>query len=93
MVNNIAQASVPSTSLQSNSSSNAVAGGGCVSVLFSGNTSGSSVIVSSNTFAQCTVTVSAINGVRVGNGMRLHALFCSQSIGCCLSHLLTQQQG
>lgn len=93
MVNNIAQASVPSTSLQSNSSSNAVAGGGCVSVLFSGNTSGSSVIISSNTFAQCTVTVSAINGVRVGNGMRLHVLFCSQSIGCCLSHLLTQQQG
>jgi len=71
MDNNIVLASVPKSALQYSSifgGGNAVAGGGCVSVLFSGNAMGSSVRVSGNTFLQCTVSISRNNGVYVGNG-------------------------
>jgi hypothetical protein len=79
MVNNTAQASVPTSALQykpfytSNTNSigggSAVAGGGCVSVVFSGNASGSIVHASDNTFLQCKVTLSGKNGVFNGNGV------------------------
>jgi len=65
---NKAWATVPTTSLQQNASRNAVSGGGCVSVLFYGNASGSLVLVSGNTFDQCVVDVSGIANVHVGNG-------------------------
>jgi len=75
MVNNTAQASVPTSAPQYHNVShfgalggNAVAGGGCVSVVFAGSTSGCSVLVSDNSFLQCTVTLSNSNGVFVGNG-------------------------
>jgi hypothetical protein len=67
MTGNSAQASIPAQSQQFSASQNAVAGGGCVSVLFSGNSSGSNVKFSGNTFLSCTVTV-GIN-VYVGNGI------------------------
>ena len=70
MVRNNAQASVPPSSLQASASSNAVAGGGCVSLVYSGNASGCSVRIDDNTFFQCTVTVPGSNGVKIGNGMR-----------------------
>jgi len=68
MVNNTAQASkAPSASRYDRNG--VVVGGGCVSVLFSGNASGSSVCVSDNTFFQCTAVVSGNNnGVMRGNG-------------------------
>jgi len=76
MVANTAQASVPTSAPQyqyipsyDTAGGIAVAGGGCVSVLFSGNASGPSVRVSDSTFLQCTVTLSLNNGVFVGNGM------------------------
>ena len=72
MVANSAQASVPTSSLQYNPSvggGNAVAGGGCVSVLFFGNASGSSVHVSQNNFLQCTVDVSFHHDVFFGSGV------------------------
>ncbi len=68
MVSNIARASVPATSIQSSASRNAVAGGGCVSVLFFGSSIGSSVRVSGNSFLQCQVDVSGGDNVAVGNG-------------------------
>jgi hypothetical protein len=70
MIENSAQAFVPSNSPQFNASRNAVAGGGCVSVLFAGNASGSNVVVSGSTFLQCAVAVAVGNNVIVGNGMR-----------------------
>ena len=48
-------------------SQNAVAGGGCLSILFRGNSSASSVVISGNSFVQCTVDVPSRN-IRVGNG-------------------------
>ena len=75
MGNNKAQASVPKSASQNNPldrgipGGSAVAGGGCVSVVFPGNASGCSVRVIDNAFVQCTVTVSHRNGVLVGNGM------------------------
>jgi hypothetical protein len=39
-----------------------------VSVLFRGNSSGSAVQVSGNSFRQCTVHVSSASNVLVGNG-------------------------
>jgi hypothetical protein len=74
MVNNTAQAVVPASAHQyyrifGIPSGNAVAGGGCVSVIFSGNVSGPSVLVTDSTFHQCTVTLSIKNGVSYGNGM------------------------
>ena len=69
MIENSAQAYVPTTSQQFSASQNAVAGGGCVSVLFAGNSSGSRVNVSGSTFLQCAATLSVGNNVSVGNGM------------------------
>ncbi len=68
MIENSAHASVLTKSPQYNASQSAVAGGGCVSVLFSGNASGSSVNVSGSKFLQCAVAVAAGNSVSVGNG-------------------------
>jgi hypothetical protein len=74
MGNNTAQAYVPTSAPQYQNlpifaGGNAVAGGGCVSVVFPGNASGCSVRVIDNAFLQCTVTVAYSNGVVVGNGM------------------------
>ena len=63
-----ARATVPTTSLQQSASKNALSGGGCISVLFYGNASGSVVVVSGNTFDQCVVDVSSTANVRLGNG-------------------------
>ena len=63
MADNKAVAVAP-TPLDSTSS---VAGGGCVSVLFRGNASGSIVRIFGSTFLQCTVDVSS--DIRRGNGM------------------------
>jgi hypothetical protein len=68
MESNKARATVPTTSLQQNASRNAVSGGGCISVLFYRNASGSALSVSGNTFEQCVVDVSFTDDVRVGNG-------------------------
>jgi hypothetical protein len=76
LIENSAQASVPTRSPQYNASQNAVAGGGCVSVLFSGNASGSSVNVSGSTFLQCAVAVAVGNSVSVGNGTGCRVLLC-----------------
>jgi hypothetical protein len=65
---NKARATVPTTSLQYTESRNAVSGGGCISVLFYGNATGSAVSVSGNTFEQCVVDVSRTYYVRLGNG-------------------------
>jgi hypothetical protein len=59
---------VPVESAQSSLSRNAVAGGGCVSVLFRGNSSGSAVQVNGNSFRRCTVHVSSASNALVGNG-------------------------
>jgi hypothetical protein len=76
MVNNTVQASVPTSAPQYKyiplfafGGGNAVAGGGCVSVVFSGNASSPIVHVSDSTFLQCKVAVSSSNGVIIGNGM------------------------
>jgi hypothetical protein len=69
MVRNNAKAAVPPTSPQLNASRNALAGGGCVSVLFFGNASGSSVRFIGNKFEQCTVDVSSGDNVDLGNGI------------------------
>ncbi len=71
MVSNNARAYVPLTSLQYGASKNALAGGGCVSILFFGNASHSSVHVSNNVFDQCLVDVSSGQNVIAGNGMSL----------------------
>jgi hypothetical protein len=69
-------AAVPDESAQSNLSKNSVAGGGCVSVLFRGNSSGSSVQVSGNSFRQCTVNISSASNALVGNGNLFFLLLC-----------------
>jgi hypothetical protein len=79
MTDTRADAFVPQSSLFpriSRSSSNAVAGGGCVSVLFRGNASGSSVHISGNSFVGCVVVVSSptVPGsgtILVGNGVSM----------------------
>ncbi len=68
LIENKAVAVVSAESSQNISSRNAVAGGGCVSVLFRGNSSSSSVRISDNSFLQCVVAVSSSNNIRVGNG-------------------------
>jgi hypothetical protein len=68
MAQSSAVAAVPVDSPQSSLSRNAVAGGGCVSVLFRGNSSGSTVQVSGNSFRQCTVHISSASNALVGNG-------------------------
>ena len=69
MVSNRANALVPIDSEQFQKSRNAVAGGGCVSVLFYGNASGSAVHISDNNFTECAVQVSDTGNVTVGNGV------------------------
>jgi hypothetical protein len=69
MINNVAVALVPQLSIQSSASKNAVAGGGCISVMFRGNASGPELRMSSNTFVECRVEVSGSNGIVVGNGV------------------------
>ena len=76
MGNNTAQAYVPASAPQYQNVStygvvggNAVAGGGCVSVVFPGNASGCSVRVIDNEFVQCTVSLAYSTGVHAGNGM------------------------
>ena len=69
MVSNRANALVPIDSGQSQKSRNAVAGGGCVSVLFYGNASGSAVHISDNSFTECAVQVLDTGKVTVGNGV------------------------
>jgi hypothetical protein len=77
MGHNTAQAYVPASAPQYQyfpqyadiAGGNAVAGGGCVSVVFPGNASGCSVSVIDNAFVQCSVSVSGSNGVYVGNGI------------------------
>jgi hypothetical protein len=66
MAENIARAHVPSSSAQ-NQSKSAVAGGGCLSVMFRGNASGAVVLVTGNMFVQCMVHVS--ESANVGNGV------------------------
>jgi hypothetical protein len=66
MVANTARGVVPHASKQHSLFSNAVAGGGCVSLLFSGNASGSTLHATNNTFDACEVHVS--DSVYVGNG-------------------------
>jgi hypothetical protein len=60
--------SVAAFAIQS-TTNNAVAGGGCVSVLFRGNSSASRVYISDNSFLQCTVDVSNSMNIRVANGI------------------------
>lgn len=75
MLANTVHAFVPKSSRQySVPTQSALAGGGCVSVLFSRNASGSNVHVSDNVFEECKVDVSAVDSdvtgnVAVGNGM------------------------
>jgi len=84
MIGNTAQAYVPTQSQQFSASRNAVAGGGCVSVLFSGNSSGANVKFSGSTFLSCTVTVGT--NVYVGNGMR-----CCCACVVIVVHFFTQR--
>lgn len=69
--NNVRAFLPPSSSLMRRSSSNSVSGGGCLSVLFRGNASGSAVYISGNTFEGCTVNVSGSDNIAVGNGVYL----------------------
>jgi hypothetical protein len=77
MVENSARALVPVQSLQYGKSQNAMAGGGCVSVLFRGNSSASMVLISNNSFLQCIVDIPSRMHIVVGNGSVLprHRLF------------------
>ena len=68
MNDNSALAAVPVESQQSGASRNAVAGGGCVSILFRGNSSASWMLISNNSFLHCTVDLSSSRGIFVGNG-------------------------
>jgi hypothetical protein len=76
MASNVARASVPYTSPQRNSSRNALAGGGCVSVLFFGNASGVLLHVVGNSFLRCQVVLSDNNDVAVGNGTPQFSPIC-----------------
>jgi hypothetical protein len=81
MVENSVVAVVPVDSPQYNASRNAVAGGGCVSIVFSGNSSSSTMHFSDNSFAHCTVDVSSRNrlgfgNIRNGNGN----VYCCSSV-------------
>jgi hypothetical protein len=76
MVENSVVALVPAGSSQSKASLNAVAGGGCVSVLFRGNSSASTVHFSDNSFAHCTVDVPSSQNIQIGNGIA----YCCASV-------------
>jgi hypothetical protein len=69
MTSNLARASVPLESLQQNASRNALAGGGCVSVLFFGSISDTAVRVVGSRFEKCEVAVSRDDNVAAGNGV------------------------
>jgi hypothetical protein len=68
MTDNTAVADVPMASPQSDLSRNAVAGGGCVSVLFRWNCSAFVLHMSGNSFLRCAVHVSRSRKIVVGNG-------------------------
>jgi hypothetical protein len=68
MTDNSAVADVPWRPRRVFQSRNAVAGGGCVSVLFRGNCSASTLRMSGNSFLRCAVDVSRSRNIRVGNG-------------------------
>ena len=68
LANNIAVAAVPSNSPNRGLSRNAVAGGGCVSLLFRGNSSASTLRIVNSSFLRCEVDVSNSSGIVVGNG-------------------------
>jgi hypothetical protein len=92
MVNNSAVAVVPNDSAQIEFSRNAVAGGGCLSVLFRGNSSASTLYIVGNSFSRCGVDVSRSRNVDVGNGI-LHpslVLFHSSVYFILKFHLLLQ---
>jgi hypothetical protein len=69
MADNGVVALVPLDSSQYSVSRNAVAGGGCMSLLFRGNSSSSTLNFNDNTFANCTVDVSNSSNIFVGNGI------------------------
>ncbi len=79
MTENSAVAAVPAASPQNRRSRNAVAGGGCVSVLFRGNSSASTLHISGNSFLRCAVHVS--RNIRVGNGT-VHSSKASVLVVC-----------
>jgi hypothetical protein len=68
LTDNSAVAVVPSDTPQSGLSRNAVAGGGCVSLLFRGNSSASTLRFINNSFVRCEVDVSSSKNITVGNG-------------------------
>jgi hypothetical protein len=86
MVENSALAAVPVQSQQYGKSQNAVAGGGCVSVLFRGNSSACTVRISGNSFLHCTVHVFSARNIRVGNGIVLCCASVCSCCCCCCSH-------
>jgi hypothetical protein len=74
MTDNNARAFLPpSSSLMARASSNSVAGGGCLSVLFRGNASRSAVHISGNSFVGCAVDVPGTDLIAVGNGECVYA--------------------
>jgi hypothetical protein len=85
MVNNKAVA-IAATPVNSASS---VAGGGCVSVLFHGNASGSTVHIRGSTFVLCNVDVPDTNILR-GNGEFQLLMHCNAN--ACATSLLTEAQ-
>ena len=76
MADNRAVAVVPSDSPQSGLSRNAVAGGGCVSLLFRGNSSASTLRVINNSFVRCEVDLTRSRNIFVGNG----SVLCRESV-------------
>ena len=76
MADNRAVAVVPSDSPQSGLSRNAVAGGGCVSLLFRGNSSASTLRVINNSFVRCEVDLTSSRNIFVGNG----SVLCRESV-------------
>jgi hypothetical protein len=84
MVENSVTAAVPADSSQSKASKNSICGGGCVSVLFRGNSSGSTMYFSGNTFLHCTVNVTRSSNVAIGNGD-----FCLSNAHCSLYDHIT----
>jgi hypothetical protein len=74
MTDNNARAFLPpSPSLMARASSNSVAGGGCISVLFHGNASRSAVHISGNTFVGCAVNVLGTDHIVFANGQYVYA--------------------
>jgi hypothetical protein len=80
LTENVAVGNVPLKSPQYSKSKNAVAGGGCVSVLFRGNSSGAAFSAVNNTFSRCKVQLSSSKNVLVGNGTLRPAYLLSSAI-------------